>query len=345
MTEFDFDELDKAVNSLMSDSAIVQKVSEYSMVKTLPASDAPASVLPSSDVDAETTPKTQDTGSKPATPSQSLATKRRGQFMDVMHPSSKMKTQDKPVRLGVTPRHNTTLEPISSPMQSESESVADQPNQPDAGTAMVINTPSVESPVWPEAVEKTTDDATEPLSTPFIPGAVVEKRPLGKSQPTGKLESEEVIPVAPVADMTSTVLPSELSGDLLAVESSELGADEQPVDKTPPVSLEQPTEVASANQPEAIDKAEDPTPPESEKETVSTVEASTTTATSITPQYQLADSEADPADHDALYDNIHAEVSMPAKKKNGWLVPVAVIGLILLGSAGGVAIYYLLLGK
>jgi hypothetical protein len=115
MTELDFDELDKAVNSLMADVDTSKRNPglddpEDNVVSlTIPTTDTtPASVTPAAPTESSTpaVPASQVVVETPtptpvaATPP--LAVKRRGQFMDVMHPSSDMKTTTPPVkRVGV----------------------------------------------------------------------------------------------------------------------------------------------------------------------------------------------------------------------------------------------------
>ena len=135
MSEFDFDELDKAVNSLMqqrdtsqspsdttpaSDAspdtstdtpsdqsqpqATADTTSATSAPVTVPARSAPTSTVadtPTAQPDqaADRRTKLLQLLSAPAAGAGSLATKRRGQFMDVMHPSADMNTKDTRQRL------------------------------------------------------------------------------------------------------------------------------------------------------------------------------------------------------------------------------------------------------
>ncbi len=160
MSEFDFDELDKAVNSLMQQRDTSQPPSD-----TTPASDAspdtstdtpsqqsqpaqatadtssatsapvtvPARSTPTStvadtptaqpDQSASTPDEAAAATSAPAAGAGSLATKRRGQFMDVMHPSADMNTKDTttPASSPSAPqtRTGTTLQPLSSSVKPD----------------------------------------------------------------------------------------------------------------------------------------------------------------------------------------------------------------------------------
>ena len=171
MKEFDFDELDKAVTSVMGDNT----------VKTDASSVAPAST--SNDV----TRSVPDTAAattvvNPPVTAPPPASRRTGRFMDVVHPSSDMSSTTKPSREGVA-------------------------INPPAATAPVVNdTPTVEAPVvaTPDLqppVEVAEINATEPLSSPFLPDAKPDKRPLGGAESTANLES------AMAAELNKTFSP------------------------------------------------------------------------------------------------------------------------------------------
>jgi hypothetical protein len=97
MTELDFDELDKAVNNLMSNVDTTKRPEGLDdpedKVVSLDAT-TPATVTASGPLPA---PAPVAQSSQPTTPS-ALAVKRRGQFMDVIHPSSDMTTVARPVK-------------------------------------------------------------------------------------------------------------------------------------------------------------------------------------------------------------------------------------------------------
>lgn len=341
MTDIDFDELDKAVNTLMGDKALSQSKPESAIVDTPEKSNAEPSVAePEADTANESTPPSVQT---PDTRPAALAVKRRGQFMDVMHPSADMTNSRTARPAAKVSRHGVSLAPAvpATPPASPPSVAAEPSEEPSPDTTAPAITP--EAPVWPDPInfdEQSTDEAeppvaatpapveaptpiaadvpAEPLSSPFLPDAKVEKRPLGEALPTGTGD----MPAVASEPAASVSLPDELSGDILKIESNELEIE---------------PEVAPAPAPEA--------PQAAEATEVTDEPAPAASAPSIPPQYRTDDSKDEPAEHSALYDEVAAtQAAVPAKKKNGWLVPVAIIGLIILGCAGGVFVYYYMVG-
>lgn len=347
MTDIDFDELDKAVSSLMGDETVPQpKPDKPAADEQKPTETSTTVEQPSAEVTpvASATSLEQSTAEvvAPTAPERpaSLAVKRRGQFMDVMHPSADMKTPSaraaKPLtrvsRQGavVTPTTDTvTPEPPVVTVPESTIPAAETPTLDTPATPAVSETPAWPDPLdlaenddkpstpEPEApvVEDTTpapETPNEPLVSPFLPDAKVEKRPLGEAQPTGPVD--EPTASEDVSELESP-LPVELSGGVLAVESNELHTEEKPA----PAAAEKATATPSP-------QLEQPAAP-----------------ASIPPQYKAGDAKDEPAEHSALYDAVSATAAAPkAKKKSGWLVPVAIIGLIILGCAGGIAVYYMM---
>lgn len=113
MTELDFEELDKAVNSLMSgvDTTKRSVVADDPEDKVVTLDDPTPVASPTSDE------ISTSTSSPVGQPNPSLAVKRRGQFMDVMHPSSDMKSTTV-----ATPAHRQgiTITPANSSLKAES---------------------------------------------------------------------------------------------------------------------------------------------------------------------------------------------------------------------------------
>ncbi len=152
MTELDFDELDQAVTTLMSGVDTSKRKEGLDdpedKVVTIPASaspDADLSVAIESSVSTETTSQTVPAVN--LTPevktSEPLAVKRRGQFMDVFHPSSDMKSSAAPKREGVT------LQPTSPFVSSEPAVAPDQEpmsNEPTTPSVVdIVTSPSAEA--------------------------------------------------------------------------------------------------------------------------------------------------------------------------------------------------------
>lgn len=197
MKEFDFDELDKAVNSLMGDvnkpavspAPEPATASPVSTTESVQVSDQPVatpdSSVPVASESAVATDMQQPVASAPTPPSSSpapIAQRTGGRFMDVVHPSSDMKAAPAivvPSREGISiqPPAPTNLpagtkainDVIASPVkQIESRPVAtdDEPVEPEANVST-------------EAEPASSPESTEPWSSPFLPDTQVEKRPLG----------------------------------------------------------------------------------------------------------------------------------------------------------------------
>lgn len=174
MSELDFDELDKAVNTLMSGVPKVEPrktddgIKTLNINATLPDDAKPSLEKLDSTLSEMNAPKNESVASAPAsTPAQPLASRRGGRFMDVVHPSSDMKnTLPRP-----TSRQGVTIEPTQRP----------------------ATTPPVERPVVDSVVppaQETAKRANETMvvsQTDPIPSeehvAPVEKTPSGNDWP------------------------------------------------------------------------------------------------------------------------------------------------------------------
>lgn len=385
MTELDFDELDKAVNSLMGDvdtskrnpglddpedNVVTLTMQDEPVNSPTPA--APVVAAPPSDVVEAATPTAV------VAP---LAVKRRGQFMDMVHPSSDMKSPFAPVS-----RQGTTLQPTtqgvapeapipapeSSPEAGDTLSLAMEMESTGTGTPPVTTTLAepaapVDEPVkseWPDpidmaqpAVSQDTETATpsevveaaseadeptvyaqpdsqevseqsvskqqpqadevEPLSSPFIPDAKVEKRPLGMPMsddplppPAAPTPEPEQSPDLPQLDTPPVILPPELNSDVMSLESSNTG-----------------TVVAEAPAP-----APAPT---------STADASSSgTAGSIQQQYAEQPSTGDQTNTPIFDTSTHVQPLEAPKKKSVLKWVLAVLLLLAIGVAAGVAYFY-----
>lgn len=235
---------------------------------------------------------------------------------------------------------------------AEVEEVSDTP-----AVELNADEPSVRDEVDTEAdddalfniddINGTDDDEPQPLNSPFLADAKVEKRPLGVAQTddaSGELghapvlgvlvdqaadetAAEDQLPASP-RDATPP-LPPELQSDLMAIEadSDTIAAVSTPVVAAAEQKNEAPTAepvVAPAVQPEA------------EAAPVSTG------PTSIPQQYQEAQSTGDqPAG--SIYDteSYHQPLAHPAKAKSGWLWIIWILLLLIVGGGGAVALYFL----
>ena len=288
MKDLDFDELDRAVNSLMegvSRSTPEPPKSQEKVVTITPSADNGASfgqqtaspqtppASPSNPSPTSVTTPVADPASRPSTPvrersSQLPARRNGGRFMDVVHPSSNMKTQTPPrpvSRQGVSiATDNNESNPSGShgpspaspsqpaPAQSEApitQSANDWPDPIDVSTfseepsTVSDQTPDRDRDTIAEAAkslsnESTTSDSTSsyepaPLQTPFLADPKVEKRPLGGF--AHNLHDTTANDTTPLTT-PSTIDPEELT--------AELQADKQTVpDPEPIVPAELPDEL------------------------------------------------------------------------------------------------------
>lgn len=343
MKELDFDELDKAVNSLMSQTskkapddarpaADAGKTAARSQSPTPPSRPAPA------------TPSTTPAPAAPPAKENNLAPKRSGRFLDVVHPSADMKTPSRPA---LKPRARLTVTPLNDavapePVKAKPSAAPAQPETPPATPAApVAEKPSATA--WPDpidmhaaATEKQADQPapaaptsegtadsppapTEDAFSPFLAGAndKVEKRPLGggasKEDEPAKAKDTLSAPLAadgsPEEDESQTPapLPAELSQDVLSIESDTADHAKAAPDITP-----------------AKVETVKPTGP-----------------SSISQQYKSQPSTGD-QHHEALYDSasITPPLTHPAKKKSGWLTVLFIVILILIGAGGAAALYF-----
>ena len=375
MKELDFDELDRAVNSLMggvATSAPVKQddVKTLTIESTLTDTTPPVFPVGSVDVPAEATsavltptpvsaPREAAVSVRTEARVTPLANRRAGRFMDVVHPSSDMK---KVAPSQSASRQGVTLEPIAQPESLDSvtieQPVAEATELPAFESAAV---PDFEEPAvasdWPDPIDtssestalSTQDEQPEPLSSPFLPDAKVEKRPLGGTAAPELMVADEAMP-SPEDEFTSPEpadetqlpvsidLPEELQGDLVAIESGDSSAmpDSAPIQTAEPASAEIEPEVKPVvNEQPAVAMAA----------AVSTAPSVVSSGpVSIPQQYREEPSTGDQTSG-SIYDtaSYHQPLEHPAQKKSGWLWVIWVLILLILGAGGGALAYLYLL--
>jgi hypothetical protein len=412
MKDLDFDELDRAVNSLMTNVPKTTTPPGEEKIKTLditPTLDdnaqpqfdrleklaaqvtdgketANSAIPPLATPTIPSRPGASAIQSSPRPAVAAPAARRAGRFMDVVHPSSDMNTKkpDMPVsRQGVTiePRSKAPLiqevspvkPAVSSPeptmSQSESDSVvAPIPDEtvptapePAEKTAPVSDWPDPldiaphaslkeedkkeETTPQPETSAEQDDLSATPLSSPFLPDAKVEKRPLGgtpvatdtpTSPPWEKpvKEDEPKTVDDPNAQLPANptdvepLLPEELSTDLMAVEAD-----------TSHDSLKEAHDATKGEQPKA-EKSPEPKVEESEPRQEKT-EPVSTGPTSIPQQYHEEPSTGDQK-NGSIYDTdtYHQPLTHPAKKKSGWMWVLWIVIILVVGAGAGAALYF-----
>lgn len=336
MKDIDFDELDRAVSSLMSDVPGVDSVTDEPVVDVdtpvvpivqQPYPETPIAAVPVSSPTSEL-PHVID--SAPSLPPP-LAARRGGRFMDVVHPSSDMKTTSSgaPSRQGMTVTPRSRPEVATETVSSLATALDSVQSYGDTQTAVAEEPPADLQPVV---------SVTEalPLTSPFLADAKVEKRPLGgsaindalaaelasesefsttPSQPVDEsLTSKSDTQLAPVAE--KPVLPAELDSDLVAIESGESA---ETIQKQPNDEAGTPQLIApSAGAPVSL-----------------------LGAGSISQQYTEQPNSGD-ASHAPMYDTeeAHHALAHPAKKKSGWLWVIWILLIVLLGAGAGAAVYF-----
>jgi hypothetical protein len=233
MKDLDFDELDRAVNSLMTSvpksapQRNDEKVNTLDITSTLDDKDATppfkkveeaaanvTSDQKSDDTPAESAPKEEDVSPAPAvTPQPSVssapAARRGGRFMDVVHPSADMSKPDTPRPIS---RQGATIEPLGA-----SQKIADiipkkrETTEKTEKTEEVVEEPKEEpvvatapqSPAEPEAKTEesaSTSDWPDPLD--MMPAAKDEKE-----ETTEPSEPEEPKDEESTSPLTSPFLP------------------------------------------------------------------------------------------------------------------------------------------
>lgn len=374
MKDLDFDELDQAVNSLMTgipkmpapqDEKAVEKT--LTITPTLSDSERPSFAnLEQTAAKAGTELEAAEArvSAPVVAPVNTLAARRSsGRFMDVVHPSSDMKINNRPI----VSREGIQLSPIaprpvvaSVPQSSrEPEITAIAPDQtpevveqapelnawPDpidmmAPTPSVDITeaaPSAEEVSMPEVELPNAVDAEEPtpLQTPFLADTKVEKRPLGAFAIEQQVTAGDTSDVETVSDEAGA--QEQMPTNSFSMPGQETTSDLPDELQHDLVKIESDSEVAHQELAE-----EKPTPaPSFAAPVVTPVPAAVSGPASIQPQYKEEPSSTK-EEHAAIYDtdSYHKPLAHPAKKKSGWLWVLWIVLLLALGAGGAAALYY-----
>lgn len=245
MSEIDFDELDRAVNDLMSNVDTSKRHEGLDdpedKVVTLDSSSTESGKVASSPA-AETTTVTPMSApeAKPA-PAQSspLAVKRRGQFMDMVHPSSDMTSASRPVkRDGVSimpPSETISTSPSTESVNKLSSAINAPVNNKPAPTLSSIRTPS------------STTVVSTPMSTPApaVPSAEKLSQPIASSAIQPSAQPNSTAPIASSYSSPGVIEPSDNKNDQpeeVASVESEIPA--EIVDEASSISSPQPLPTA-----------------------------------------------------------------------------------------------------
>ena len=300
MAEFDFDELDRAVGSLMNkgprdsgapnvasvsydandsnDTSSQTKANENSLA---PANSnfttdqnssfsEPEIELNPSGVDSvpSLTPQPVVTSSAPRSDRSSvspLATKRRGQFMDMKHSSAAMKPVNPQNSGAGLPRRGINLSPLSkkSSLDSQTESVAPEPtvekvsmSSSDLDDLNRTIDQNLSPDHEPAVVAKSDDSQTSSskqydveIGSPFLADAKVQKRPLGltRSQNQDVTNQSDSQSTTNSEDNTDEIesepgassLPQELHDQVMQIESDTTRPNKTSELKTPNLAFDE----------------------------------------------------------------------------------------------------------
>jgi len=380
MKDLDFDELDRAVNSLLatkssseppttaeevseSDSIVsepeqVTATDETDFAEAEPATPTLTPETPTEDVKSvEISEETPTAQTAPA-----LATRRTtGRFMDVVHPSSDMRTSPNPASNEPVSRQGLTIavptsapttmsdvtpvtsqKPAAAPIQTEAiEAVTSDPSPvvnewPDPldlqGFTLEEESDApayIESPAKSEEV--TPDPFDTPLNSPFLADTKVEKRPLGAfSDDTTTQTETPAETLVPQLESDETQTPEEDTSALQEVSETSLLpvelhsavlAIEADIERTPVVGVTADTAELTSDMTDSIPQINVPT--------------------SIAQQYKEEPSTSD-QQSGSIYDTdaYHKPLTHPAKKKSGWLWVLWIVILLIVGAGGGAAVYF-----
>ncbi|HEX4662488.1 MAG TPA: hypothetical protein VH144_02645 [Candidatus Saccharimonadales bacterium] len=371
MKDIDFDELDKAVSSLLGSKDEKPAVSD---TPTSTAAVPTASTIP---VTAPSRPV--EPPSPRSTPAivTSPAAHRSGRFMDVVHPSSDMGQTDKEPAPQAMAGSGRKLQPISRDVKpdpiepKETPQKADDPvpqklsSVADPDPQTLISTQDTADTVWPDPLDvqlpkepvtatddqpaaispepKMTDDNINELAelktstdtpSPFLSDTKVEKRPLGAYADQPKPDA----PTPPETPEESTPAPSSPESLFDQPDTPLLAADDTQVPATPaaPSTEDMPPELdQKVVEVEATERGDD--------KPIEPTTAANVGSMSIPQQYKAAErptkeTERPPFDTK----DYHAPIPTPERKKAGigqWIL----LGLLLVAALGGAAYWYLYL--
>lgn len=373
MKDIDFDELDKAVSSLLGNKD-EQKPASPTQSAAVPTTVTPPAT-PAAPEPAQPTSSTAPSvpPREPATTVSAPAARRSGRFMDVVHPSSDMAQTDKEPEHQQLAGSGRKLQPINRDVKpdpvepkEETKKEADQPVPqklsvvPDADPKTLVSTPDTNDTVWPDPLDvqpaKLPDDTADTTkedkpdetpktgtASPFLSDAKVEKRPLGAFSDQPKSNEPNDAPT----DSTT--------GDDLAAEKPTTEDDTQvPAMPSAPSTEDMPPELdQKVVEVEATERGDDTAAmPEPQIDLTETTTAEPTTPATSTPpvnvtsmsipqQYKSTERPAKEADR-PVFDtkDYHAPIQAPARKKSGmgqWIL----LTILLVVAVGG-AIYWLL---
>ena len=342
MKDIDFDELDKAVNSLMAttepdttqpsgqvqpsvvtldEPVSAQSVAASAPVPAVPQQPTPVVAVQPTDIPEPAQAVPVVSRSTPVVP----AARRSGRFMDMVHSSSEMKPSTPTSSregISIAPRQDVPApRPAALPQQELVQT------EPQATPASSVMPDPIDLASQLEAVsEATPNDFNDSFESPFLADAKVEKRPLNSNQ------SPEPQDDINLADLSEPSIKEDVS-------VSGTNVDEPPVTPEVPELSSDLVAIEAAEKVEGLEATTTSTPIASSD---AAAPAPPLGATSINQQYTAQPSTGDQS-HAAIYDaeQYPEPVTHPAKKKSGWLWVVWVVLLLGVGAGGAVVLYNL----
>lgn len=361
MKDLDFDELDKAVNSLMADAPksqpdkqpltinpAVTPVAGASLTAaradtapdhTQPVQSPLASVgttTPQASIDASAKPLSASSAS--GQPTSNTPVRRSGRFMDVVHPSSDMQNNKRP---DLKSREGT---PISRPNQDSEAGMTDAPNSDQVS--------------WPDPIDKQPDAQVPDTASNLVEEDNLQNNLKGPTDKPATLvtplsASSEVVasnqsPTAPDAAsspfLPDTKVEKRPLGGALPVdtglgEQADLQGDKKSDDDSQVPSKPMPAELGEDLLAIESDTTSQISEPPKEPVPTKPPLPEATPPISISQQYKKHTDSGDQS-HTAIYDSAAQPLAHPVKKKSGWLIVVLILVLILLGAGAGAVLYF-----
>jgi hypothetical protein len=239
-----------------------------------------------------------------------------GRFMDVVHPSSAMRSAQTP-----------------TPVALVAEEAPSTIETPEAAPTTHVDT------VFPmEELEIAFEEETQvPLETPFLADAKVEKRPLGAFSDTST--EDESSQTEPIVEEVPAPTPAPALPPKPPVFEPSLEISEEALIGSSETSDTDPTKLTQLETPAVLVTVSDPTPVAPQY-----VQPSKPGVTSITQQYTEQKAK-DEEPSGAIFDteSYHQPLSFPHKKKAGVKIVLWVCILLILGVGLGAAGYFFLL--
>lgn len=219
MNELDFDELDNAVNSLVSKDQSNSSDNTEPDAKISKVSQEPKSE-PDTKLDIKKDRPTRLTV-KPTVPATARGANRG--FIDIMAPKPSLKAP---------PRTSPTIVPLNNvnppvlPVQPANQLEEKEPAMPLKMPVLTVQPPkAIELPAEPVEDDEESELAELKMpqanSTPFVNADKVEKRPLGAYSEYSPDEAKPKPAAVQPKETENSSVPPELSPDMLAVESGE----------------------------------------------------------------------------------------------------------------------------